>query len=61
MKRKVTCTFGEIEIGTLFEYEGAVYRKTRRSEALLLRDPEGNVRPELINVWPFFEVTPLDR
>lgn len=59
MATTVTRAFISVEVGTLFESEGAIYRKTGTREALLLRNAEGKVRPELVNVGPLLVVKPL--
>lgn len=61
MATVVTRAFVSIEVGTLFEAEGAIYRKVGIREALLLRNADGKVRPELVHVGPLLVVRPLER
>lgn len=61
MATTVTHAFISIEVGTLFEADGAIYRKIGSREALLLRNGKGQVRPELVSIGLFFAVKPLER
>ncbi|MEM8671662.1 MAG: hypothetical protein AAGG48_29360 [Planctomycetota bacterium] len=54
-----TMVFGDLEIGAFFQHEGSVYRKSSDREAVLLRDPKGNITAELTDFQPFDEVVRL--
>ncbi|MEM8666167.1 MAG: hypothetical protein AAGG48_01535 [Planctomycetota bacterium] len=54
-----TRVFGDLEIGDFFQHEGSVYRKLSDRQAVLLRDPRGNITTELTDFQMSDEVVRL--